>query len=252
VIDFLQLRDRALLITGASSGIGRATAVLASRAGARVVLVARRRDALEETASMLDGEGHHLLPFDLSEHAGYAGLMREAVEAVGPLGGLLHAAGAHATTPLRATSAKQIASLFETNVTSSVLLTKAFRGPKVRAERASVVLMSSAVGLVGEAGVSVYAATKAAVSSLGRSLSLELAPERIRVNSVAAGIVETALTEELRRKVGQTAWQSIEAEHPMGIGSADDVANAVLFLLSDASRWVTGTTLVVDGGYTAH
>jgi NAD(P)-dependent dehydrogenase (short-subunit alcohol dehydrogenase family) len=90
------------------------------------------------------------------------------------------------------------------------------------------------------------------VSSLGRSLSLELAPERIRVNSVAAGIVETALTEELRRKVGQTAWQSIEAEHPMGIGSADDVANAVLFLLSDASRWVTGTTLVVDGGYTAH
>lgn len=249
---FLRLEDRALLITGASSGIGRATAVLASREGARVVLVARRREALEETASLLDGDGHHVLPFDLSDHAGYAGLMRDAVEAVGPLDGMLHAAGVHATTPLRATSAQQIASLFETNVTSSVLLSKAFRSPKVRAERASIVLMSSAVGLVGEAGVSVYAATKAAVSSLGRSLALELAPERIRVNSIAAGIVETALTDELRRKVGQAAWQSIEAEHPLGIGSADDVADAALFLLSGASKWVTGTTLVVDGGYTAH
>ncbi|WP_024357444.1 SDR family NAD(P)-dependent oxidoreductase [Leucobacter chironomi] len=250
--DFLRLEDRALLITGASSGIGRATAVLANRAGARVVLVARRQEALEETASLLDGDGHHILPFDLSDHAGYAGLVRDAVEAVGPLDGLLHAAGVHATTPLRATSAKQVASLFETNVTSSVLLSKAFRNPKVRAERAGIVLMSSAVGLVGEAGVSVYAATKAAVSSLGRSLALELAPERIRVNSIAAGIVETSLTDELRRKVGQAAWQSIEAEHPLGIGSADDVANAALFLLSDASQWVTGTTLVVDGGYTAH
>ncbi|UOQ57708.1 SDR family oxidoreductase [Leucobacter allii] len=250
--DFLGLDGSALLVTGASSGIGRETAIRASRAGARVALVARREDALDETRALLDGEGHVVLPADLSEHAGIPAVLRAAVEHLGPLDGLMHAAGVHATTPLRAVTTAQITGLLDANVTSSILLAKAFRSPKVRAERASIVLMSSAAGLVGEAGVSVYAATKAAVSSLGRSLALELAPERIRVNSVAAGIVETPLTEGLRRKIGHDAWAAIEAAHPLGIGSVEDVANAALYLLAPASGWTTGTTLVVDGGYTAH
>lgn len=250
--DFLGLAGRTVLITGASSGIGRATALAASRAGARVVLVARRAEALEETASMLDGEEHRVFTADLSEHAGYGELFRRIVEEVGPLDGMLHAAGMHAVAPLRAVTAKHTDAILSANVTSSVLLAKAFRNPKVRAERASVVLMSSAAGLVGEPGVSVYAASKAAVSSLARSLALELAPEGVRVNSIAAGIVETPLTERLRRAVGQVGWDAIEAAHPLGVGSPEDVANAALYLLSPAAGWVTGTTLVIDGGYTAN
>lgn len=249
--DFLQLRDRVILVTGASSGIGRETAIHASRQGAKLVLVARREEALQETASLLDGAGHHVLPCELSAQSDYQSLMQRAVELAGPIAGLLHAAGVHMTTPLRAVTASQIAALLEINVASAVLLAKAFRSPKVRAEGASLVLMSSAVGLVGEAGVSVYAATKAAVASLGRSLALELAVENIRVNSIAAGIVETSLTDSLRRKVGGAAWEAIEAQHPLGTGTAEDIANAALYLLSDRARWVTGTTLVVDGGYTA-
>lgn len=250
-VDFLDISDRAIVVTGASSGIGRATAILASRQGARVALIGRRASELEVTRDEMSGTGHLVVPQDVTEHAAIPGVMRAVVERLGPLDGLVHAAGIHATTPLRVATAEQSAMLFEVNVTSALMLTKAFRHAKVRGVDPSVVLMSSAVGLVGEAGVSVYSATKAAVAALGRSLALELARERIRVNSIAAGIVETALTERLRSNVGDEAWLQIETAHPIGMGTADDVANAALYLLSPASRWVTGSTLVVDGGYTA-
>lgn len=249
--DFLRLAGRSLLITGASSGIGRAAAIGASRQGARVALVARRAEPLEEVRGELDGDGHIVVPFDVTDHTRVADMVSRAVEVLGPLDGLLHAAGHHATTPLRTMTAESMNELFDVNVTTGAMLARAFRHPSVRGEHPSIVLMSSAVGLVGEAGVSAYAASKAAVAALARSLALELARERIRVNSIAAGVVSTAMTEGIRSSVGAKGWDAISAAHPLGVGIADDVADAALYLLSPASRWVTGTTLVVDGGYTA-
>lgn len=248
---FLQLHGRTLLVTGASSGIGRATAAAASREGARVVLVARREDVLDEVLGELEGDGHIAVPFDITDHAETPAMLRGVVERVGRLDGLLHAAGAHATTPLRTITAPQIDDLLALNVTTALMLAKAFRHPSIRGSDPSVVLMSSAVGLVGEAGVSAYAASKAAVASLSRSLGLELAREGIRVNSIAAGVVATAMTDHMRASFGSAGWDAITAAHPLGIGAAEDVANAALYLLSPSSRWITGTTLVVDGGYTA-
>jgi len=249
--DFLRLRGRTILVTGASSGIGRATAIEASRHGANLVLVARRKEALEELRSHLEGDGHVAVPFDLTDSAAIPGLLQEVSKRVGHLNGLFHAAGMHATTPLRTVDADQVEALFRLNVTTALLLAKGFRLPAVRATESSIVLMSSAVGLVGEAGVSAYAASKAAVASLARSLALELARDRIRVNSIAAGMVETAMSEKIHANVGSSGWETIGAAHPLGIGAAADVANAALYLLSPASSWVTGTALVVDGGYTA-
>ncbi len=249
--DFLGLSGRALVVTGASSGIGRATAIAASRHGATVALIGRREDALETTRELMAGEGHLVVPLDVTEHDRLPGAFRAIADEIGPVDGLVHAAGVHETTPLRIVTAEQAARIFDVNVTSAIMVTKAFRHAKVRGPNASVVLMSSAVGLVGEAGVSVYAASKAAVASLGRSLALELARENMRVNSIAAGIVTTELTAHLREGVGSAAWEQIEAAHPLGVGTAEDVAASALYLVSPASRWVTGTALVVDGGYTA-
>ncbi len=248
---YLGLRDSVLVVTGASSGIGRATAIKAGREGARVALLGRRPEALAETAGMLEGEGHLALPLDVTDHAAIPDALKQVREEFGPVDGVFHAAGAHAVTPLRAVTAKRAAELFDLNVTSGLMLAKAFRNPGIRAGRSSMVLMSSAVGLVGGAGVSVYAATKAAIASLGKSLALELARDDVRVNSIAAGMVRTPLTDGIRDTVGEAGWEAIEEAHPLGMGTVDDVANAALFLLSPASRWVTGTVLVVDGGYTA-
>ncbi|WP_404431829.1 SDR family oxidoreductase [Microbacterium lacus] len=249
--DYLALRDRVIVVTGATSGIGEATAIAAARHGARVVCVGRRVDALDRVVGSLDGEGHLALPLDVTEFAEIPRAFTRVVEQVGRLDGLVHAAGIHDATPLRGMADARIAELFEVNVTSALMLSKAFRHAKVRGEHPSIVLMSSAVGLVGEAGVSLYAATKAAIASLSKSLGLELAREGVRVNCIAAGIVMTALTAGIKDTVGTTAWSSIEGAHPLGVGTPEDVADAALYLLSPASRWVTGTALVVDGGYTA-
>jgi NAD(P)-dependent dehydrogenase (short-subunit alcohol dehydrogenase family) len=249
--DFLRLTGRRVLITGASSGIGRAVAIAVSRHGARVVLVARRADELAQTRAALQGEGHVVAPFDVTDHGALAPFLRSLAAEGGAIDGVLHSAGVHATTPLRVLTAAKMTELFDVNVTTAAMLVKAFRHPAVRGEDPSVVLMSSAVGLVGEAGVSAYAASKAAVASLARSLGLELAREGIRVNSIAAGVVTTSLTDGIRETVGAQSWSDIEAAHPLGIGRAEDVADSALYLLSPASRWVTGTALVVDGGYTA-
>lgn len=249
--DYLRLAGRTVLITGASSGIGRAAAVAASRQGARMALLARRADVLEDVVAELDGDGHVAVAFDVTRSADVASVLRDIVNQTGPLDGLLHAAGAHAATPLRAVRAQKVDELFALNVTTALMFAKGFRHPSVRGSDPSIVLMSSAVGLTGEVGVSAYAASKAAVAALARSLALEVAREGIRVNSIAAGVVHTAMTEHMRANVGSTGWDAIAAAHPLGIGTAEDVADAALYLLSPASRWVTGTALVVDGGYTA-
>jgi len=245
-IDF---EGRVVLVTGASSGLGRAIAVQLSHSGARVALMGRRLDALEQTLEQLAGEGHRLYPYDLQASEGIPEQVKTAARQMGSLDALVHAAGVHVTQPIKMMDEASVTRLFELNVFSFMFLVKAFRDKRILKRHPSVVALSSVAGLVGEAGVSAYAASKSALISLVKSFALELAGEQIRVNAVAPGVVETPMTAKLRDKVGKDSFQKITEMHPLGLGKPEDVASAVTFLLSKQARWITGTTLVVDGGY---
>lgn len=249
----MELTGRRVLVTGASSGIGRETSILLSRLGATLVLVARRADALAETEGMLEGTGHRSVLYDLSGTDGIPAWMKALATEGGPLSGLVHSAGIQTTRPLRVLTQAHLDEVMRINVGAAVALTKGFRQKGVvREGRGSVVLVASIMGLVGQPGIAGYAASKGAVVALCRSLSLELAPERIRLNCVAPGYVHTEMAQRLRETLTAEQFGAIESMHPLGIGTALDVAYAIAFLLADTGRWITGTTLVVDGGYTAH
>jgi NAD(P)-dependent dehydrogenase (short-subunit alcohol dehydrogenase family) len=248
----LDMAGRSILVTGASSGIGRATCVVLSRLGARLILVARSQQNLEETRCLLDGDGHIVETCDLRETDAIPSWLKRFGAEHGPLDGLVHSAGVHVTLPLQFMSGEQLNDIMRINFTAAVQLAKGFRQRKVHASASSVVFVSSVMGLVGQAGVSAYVASKGALIAVARSLSLELAADGIRVNCVAPGQVESKMATSQDATLTDEQRAAIETMHPLGIGQPEDVANSIAFLLADTGRWITGTTLVVDGGYTAH
>lgn len=249
----MQLNDKVILVTGASSGIGRATAILCSQLGAKVILTGRNISRLNDTLKSMEGQGHGIHSLDISQHTDFLPWMRDLAKNYGPLNGLAHCAGILTLQPLRGLSPETLTDLMKTNFESAVWLTKAFRHNKVCSkETASIVYVSSAAGMVGEKGNAIYGASKAALISITKAYALELAEQNIRVNSVVPAIVQTEMIEETSQKVlSDEQFQKIVNAHPIGLGTPEDVANSISFLLSEASRWITGTSLVVDGGYTA-
>jgi NAD(P)-dependent dehydrogenase (short-subunit alcohol dehydrogenase family) len=190
--------------------------------------------------------------FDLACTAEIGAWVKGLAEQEGPFAGLVHCAGMHAAAPLSVLSQQKIEQILGLNVTTAVLLAKAFRQKGCCTRGASIVFLSSVAARAGSPGLSVYGASKAALAGLTKSLALELARDEIRVNCVLPGLVETEMTARLRQTLTPEQFQGIAAEHPLGIGSARDVAHAIAFLLAGTGRWITGSELIVDGGYTAH
>jgi NAD(P)-dependent dehydrogenase (short-subunit alcohol dehydrogenase family) len=247
----LDLSGRVVLVTGASSGIGRDTALLLSQLGARLVLVGRDSGRLNEALSELAGEGHTVESFDLSAAEQIPLWIKGLASNVGPLSGAVHCAGVYSNRPLRILDVEKFEDVQRINVTASMMIAKGFRQKGCCAASSSIVLLSSVTGIVGQPGIAAYASSKAAVLGLTRCLALELAREHIRVNCVAPAMVKTEMADQLFKTLSPEQVTSIEEAHPLGIGRPRDVAHAIAFLLSDAARWITGSVLVVDGGYTA-
>jgi NAD(P)-dependent dehydrogenase (short-subunit alcohol dehydrogenase family) len=241
-----------VLVTGASSGIGRATAILFSELNARVILAGRNADRLAATLATLQGGGHRAEAFDLARSEDIPKWMQSIAAETGPLHGVVHAAGKQAATPIRFANETRIEDLVRTNLYSAIMVARGYSHKTCRpAEGGSLVFLSSVTAFAGKPGISVYAATKSALIGLTKSLAIELAPERIRVNAIAPGFVETEMLAEARTVMTEEQIAALEKAHPLGFGLPRDVANAAAFLVADTGRWITGSTLVVDGGYSA-
>jgi NAD(P)-dependent dehydrogenase (short-subunit alcohol dehydrogenase family) len=247
----MDLSGRTVLVTGASSGLGKGVSDLAARLGARVILAARDRGRLETARAGLAGGGHAVEAFDLAKGDEIPKWMADVAARHGPLSGLVHSAGLMVTKPLRMQDASDWDAAMRINVAAGALLARGFRQRGVNAGGGSIVYLSSVMGLAGQPGQILYSATKGALVSMARSMALELARDNIRVNCVAPAVVMAGMSESLKNNTSPGQFAAIEGLHPLGLGRVEDVANAVAFLLADTARWVTGTTLTVDGGYTA-
>lgn len=238
------LHEHTVLVTGASSGIGRQVALSCAKAGATLVLTGRNDERLQALLDELGGAPHRVLVADLNDEA-----QVDALSAgIGKIDGLVHSAGIAALAPLRMASREHIESQLATNLIAPMLLTRALLARQAVRNGGSIVFISSVSAHIGVRGVSAYSASKAAVEGMARSLSIELAPRSMRVNCLAPGLVQTPLLDAAVATTGNL--DETFGRYPLGIGQPEDVANATIFLLSRASRWITGTTLVLDGGHT--
>ena len=241
------LTGKTVLVTGASSGIGRASAIEISRLGAKVIMCGRDHERLTQTRLSLEGEGHTVFEGDLLEPDTIDRLVAE----VPVLDGIVLSAGKGLTLPFQFCDREKFDDIFNINFFSPLeLLRQLFKKKKLR-PGASVVMIASIAGTGRRSvGNAVYGSAKAALQTMVRYTALELAPKKIRVNGVCPGMVNTpfihsgALTEE--------QLEQDKASYPLKrYGEPEDIAHGVAYLLSDASSWVTGTSLVIDGGITA-
>ena len=246
----INLDGKKIVVTGASSGLGSATAIKLSQYGAQICLVGRDKRRLNDTLSSMTKRDHLLLSVDLCKFDEYGTYYEEIVSSLGKLDGLIHFAGIRKTLPLTVMKLDALKEMLDINLLSFFELVKYFvKRNTVSDTGASIIGVSSVMSFRGAAALSGYGCSKAALDGAIRSLACELASRKIRVNSIAPGYVRTSMNEKVMRTLPQEAIDKIISAHPLGVGEPEDVASLVSFLLSDDARWITGSTITIDGGF---
>jgi 3-oxoacyl-[acyl-carrier protein] reductase len=238
------LMGKAALVTGASGGIGAAIAQVLHGAGASVGLSGTRTEPLEALAAEL-GERAHVLPCDLSDPEAVAGLPKRAIEAMGSVDILVNNAGITRDNLFMRMSDEEWSSVLQVNLTSAMILCKGVMRGMMKARWGRIVNISSIVGATGNPGQANYAASKAGLVGMSKSLAYEVASRGITVNCVAPGFITTAMTD----KLSDEQKAAILTQVPAGrMGEADEIGAAVLYLASAEAGYVTGSTLHINGG----
>jgi NAD(P)-dependent dehydrogenase (short-subunit alcohol dehydrogenase family) len=235
-----------ILLTGATSGIGFEALKLFVAEGHTVFAVGRNFSKLDSIIEKFRSQIFEF-NFDLSEIENIEALFLKFDNY--KFDGFVHCAGIEETLPLSLYSKSKIQSIFEINVFSAIELLRNFTKKKYSKDGASVVLLSSVMGELGQSGKIGYCATKAAILGVVKSSALEFARRKMRINAVLPGIVNTPMTEKLFSNLSESQIQEIASMHPLGFGEPKDVVSVVQFLLSVNSKWITGQSIIVDGGY---
>ncbi len=252
----MRLKNKVALITGGGSGIGKATALLFAREGASVVITGRRKATLEETVSQLRNlhENALFVEGDVSKGRDARLMVEKAVETFGRLDILFNNAGVnYGPDTISNTKEEAWDVTIDTNL-KGVYLVSQHAVPELSKNGGSIINISSIAGVKGFPGVIAYTASKGGVITMTKSMSLELAPYKIRVNCICPGIVDTDMYRNFLRtsKDPDSLHARLVQSHPIGrIGKPEDIAYGALFLASDESDWITGAILPIDGGFTA-
>lgn len=239
----LQLEGKHILVTGASSGMGRVFCRMIAKEGAHVSLLARNEERLKETLAMMEGEDHKYYICDLTDEE----QLKATVSTLEALDGVVFCAGINDFVPLKFVKQEKLERIFQTNYFSQVILTQMLVKKKLVKRNASLVYISSLSSKLGVAGTLLYASSKAALNSAVRVIATEMAPLGIRANAICPGIVKTEMLGSTN--IDEESFTKQAVDYPLGLGTPEDVGNAVLFHLSDGSRWLTGNCMVIDGGY---
>ncbi|MDD3094069.1 MAG: SDR family NAD(P)-dependent oxidoreductase [Clostridia bacterium] len=243
MIDAFSLHNKKILVTGASSGIGKIIAEKLSEKGATLTITGRNELRLRTTLENLNGESHQSLIADLTNSTE----LQSLAEKTDRLDGVVFCAGIVQYMPVKHLNLSSFDEIFDVNFKSQIALYQQLHSKKKISQHASLVFISSISAVSAVPATLAYATSKDAINSAVRILASELSKLGVRVNSISPGLIETPLLENTF--LNKEVFEKNAVKYPLGPGKCEDVANAVIFLLSDASRWITGTDLIVDGGY---
>ncbi len=253
MINPMDLTGKKIIVTGASSGIGKGIAIYLSRLGANLIILGRNEDTLKETKDVLESGKHEYFIVDLNNPGEIEGVMKKACHDGEKLNGIVYSAGISRTIPLQYVKQSDLQDIMTVNFFSFIEMAKHFSKRKYNDNGGSIVAISSISGKVGAKGLAAYCASKGAMDSAIRAMALDLASKNIRINSIAPGMIDTPIYEGLKDIVNNKDFETeLFKRQVLGVGTPEDIAHAAAFLLSDSSRFVTGTSIAVDGGYSAH
>lgn len=239
--------SNSILITGASSGIGRSIAIELSKNGYKCILLGRSQEKLKMTLEMLSGQDHLSFHGDINDND----FKNHVVDNIPILSGLIHAAGIIKLAPFKFIKKSDFYSIMETNCFSPFFLSQAILSKKKISDFSSIVFISSISGpIIGSKGNLMYSTSKSALNGMVKTLALELAHRKIRVNAISAGMIMSEMWTDHDNAISLEQLQADSLKYPLGYGKPSDLAFLVKFLISNESGWITGSTIVADGGFT--